>query len=104
MEWSNNVYNTEEYVMIDLCLIPTRNCIFEDIYFEAGFTEIIEKIDDKKANTNKKKKNQQKRQFDKIVTGGTFNSILGQKASKYSGIGSSIDIQMLFKMLQNRSP
>ena len=102
MEWSNNVNNTEEYVMIDLCLIPTRNCIFEDIYFEAGFTEIIEKIDDKKANTNKKKKNQQKRQFDKIVTGGTFNSILGQKASKYSGIGSSIDIQMLFKMLNLR--
>ena len=42
MEWSNNVYNTEEYVMIDLCLIPTRNCIFEDIYFEAGFTKTTE--------------------------------------------------------------
>ena len=53
-------------------------------------------------NLRLKKKNQQKRQFDKIVTGGTFNSILGQKASKYSGIGSSIDIQMLFKMLNLR--
>ena len=55
LDEDNGVIESSKSILLTLCLIPKRNCIFEDIYFEAGF--------------NRMSATQQKQTFDIMMNG-----------------------------------
>ena len=89
LDEDNGVIESSKSILLDLCLIPKRNCIFEDIYFEAGF--------------NRMSATQQKQTFDIMMNGGTYSTILGQKAATHRGVGFSCSINSLVGLIYRKS-